>query len=245
MHTPSRGEADTTPPFNSTMSPVPTARPLPTAPATAALPHAAFARRSVLAAAAALVARPAAAAIGVWDGKSSALGSCPVGAAGDGCRSSLLAADVAKGVKLGGASSGASAPLASGATTAAKLGGPYAAETRALAASMKAYLALAADDPARVPAGRKVKIWGVVGGSSRVDRLVLFFQPPPPTSPLSCVPTARPGCPATRAAAPRAPFRRAGFTLLLMLSAATLRPTGRRLTRPPKCPNWWPTWMMR
>lgn len=158
----------TTPPLKLTMPPIPTARPSPTAPAVAAPPPAALARRSALAFAAALVARPAAAAIGVWDGKSSALGSCPVGAAGDGCRSSLLAADVAKGVKLGGASAGASAPLASGATTAAKLDGPYAAETRALAAYMKAYLALAADDPQRVPAGRKVRGLGGVGGGRRV-----------------------------------------------------------------------------
>lgn len=44
-------------------------------------------RRAALAGlAATLLARPALAAIGVWDGKSPALGSCAIGPDGDACR---------------------------------------------------------------------------------------------------------------------------------------------------------------
>lgn len=48
-------------------------------------------RRAALAGlASVLLARPALAAIGVWDGKSPAYGSCPVGADGDACRVKTL-----------------------------------------------------------------------------------------------------------------------------------------------------------
>lgn len=145
-------------------------------------PASAVPRRAALAAALALVPLPARAAIGRWDGTSSALGSCPVGPAGDGCRAGLLAADVSKGIKLSGASSGASAPLSAASTTAATLDGPYAAATRSLAADIKAYLALAPDDSTRIPAGRKLRADGAAwvskyarGGSARAPSARTFY----------------------------------------------------------------------
>jgi hypothetical protein len=141
------------------------------APPPAAAP---LARRAALAAlAAALAPLPAAAAIGVWDGTSSALGSCPVGAAGDGCRSATLARDLNRGLNLGGAKTAATlAPAAQ--SPVAALGSEYAGATRGLIDAVKAYVSLDPADPSRVPAQKALKASGTgwvskyaPGGSAR------------------------------------------------------------------------------
>lgn len=134
-------------------------------------------RRAALAALAAtlLAARPASAAIGVWDGKSSALGSCAVGDAGDECRRATLARDAGRGEGYSSQIKG-SATLQSNSAglPIADLSGPYATETVALAGSIRSYLALAPADPTRIPAGKALKAAGAAwaakyarGGSAR------------------------------------------------------------------------------
>ena len=141
-------------------------------------------RRALLSGLATLpIALPSRAAVGRWDGASSALGSCPVGDAGDGCRARLLAADVSKGIDVSAAANAGSAgPVSSAAGTAATLDAGYVSATQKLAADIQAYLALASDDPARIPAGRALRADGGAwvakyarGGSARAPSARKFY----------------------------------------------------------------------
>ena len=150
---------------------------------------AAFAAFAQLSSPQALLPR-AAAAIGVWDGSSAASGSCAVGPDGDACRARTLAKDFGKGSSSEegyGTSIKASSKIATNTNSIpipSVQGGAYAAETRALAASIREYVALAPTDASRVPKGKELRKAGAVwaakyapGGSARLKsaRCVLFF----------------------------------------------------------------------
>ena len=101
-----------------------------------------------------------------------------MGPDGDACRARTLAKDFGKGTEGYQGSIRGSSGLATNTNSIpipSVQGGAYASETRALAASIREYLALAPSDASRVPKGKALRKAGAVwaaryapGGSARL-----------------------------------------------------------------------------
>jgi len=117
----------------------------------------------------------------MWDGESSAVGSCPLGDTGIECRKAQLAKD-GLGSYSSAANNAAKIGGAAGGVPVASLDGPYATETYALGNSILTYATLDLYDPARVDLVKTLKREGqdwvskyARGGSARTASARRFY----------------------------------------------------------------------